>query len=239
MMRIEFGDGTTATANLIVGCDGIHSSIRSQFTPDDYTYSGRVAYRGLVPIEDIKAWWPLQSYSASWLCKDRHLLVFPISRNKTMNIVAFVTKLEEEVSGMRESWTATGQRAELEKDFEGFEETIQRVIACMPPQPSKWLLNDREPLEQWVFCHGKVLLMGDAAHAMLPHQGTFNFRRDCDRKLICLQALERVKLLKMVISLEERRMIFLPLLLRLANEASNSGPAYISPSGYHERKRHK
>ena len=174
MVRVKFHDGTTATANLVVGCDGIHSSIRSQFISDDHTYSGRIAYRGLVPIEKIEAWWPLESYSASWLCKDRHLLVFPISRNKTLNIVAFVTKAKSKVNGMRESWNATGERSELEKDFEDFEETIQRVIACMPSQPSKWLLNDHEPLEQWIFCNGKVVLMGDAAHAMLPHQDTIS-----------------------------------------------------------------
>ena len=39
----------------------------------------------------------------------------------------------------------------------------------MPSQPSKWILNDREPLQQWV--HGRFVLVGDAAHAMLPHQG--------------------------------------------------------------------
>ena len=41
----------------------------------------------------------------------------------------------------------------------------------MDEKPSKWILNDREPLEQWVWANGKVVLMGDAAHAMLPHQG--------------------------------------------------------------------
>ena len=41
----------------------------------------------------------------------------------------------------------------------------------MDERPSKWILNDREPLEQWVWASGKVVLMGDAAHAMLPHQG--------------------------------------------------------------------
>jgi salicylate hydroxylase len=42
----------------------------------------------------------------------------------------------------------------------------------MEPFPGKWRLNDRELLSQWSFMNGKVVLLGDAAHAMLPHQGT-------------------------------------------------------------------
>lgn len=169
--RIHFRDGTSATANLVVGCDGIHSSLRAQFAPENPTYSGRIAYRGLVPTSKIEAWWPFQTYSVSWLCKDKHFFVFPISQNQTVNIVAFVSTPEEKLGGLRESWTSTGERSQLAKDFEDFEETVRKVIECMDEKPSKWILNDREPLEQWVWASGKVVLMGDAAHAMLPHQG--------------------------------------------------------------------
>ena len=154
-----------------MGCDGIHSSLRAQFAPENPTYSGRIAYRGLVPTSKIEGWWPFQTYSVSWLCKDKHFFVFPISQNRTVNIVAFVSTPVRTLGGLRESWTSTGERSQLAKDFEDFEETVKRVIGCMDEKPSKWILNDREPLEQWVWASGKVVLMGDAAHAMLPHQG--------------------------------------------------------------------
>jgi salicylate hydroxylase len=170
---IEFDDGTNAAANLVVGCDGIHSTVRSQFVADNPTYSGRIAFRGLVPISSLESFWPLPTYSASWLGKDKHCLMFPISRNKTLNIVAFVATEEEDLGDLKESWTATGSRAEIMKHFDGFEETVQRTLSLLGPHPSKWLLNDRDPLEQWVWMGGKVVLMGDAAHAMLPHQGQF------------------------------------------------------------------
>ena len=124
-----------------------------------------------MPIEKVESWWPFQSYSVSWLSRGKHFFVFPISQNKILNIVAFVSVPEERLGGLKESWTSTGDREECAKDFEGFEENVKKVIDLMPAHPSKWLLNDREPLEQWAFANGKVVLMGDAAHAMLPHQG--------------------------------------------------------------------
>ena len=168
-VQVQFRDESSAAANLVIACDGIHSVIRSQVATDKPRYSGRIAYRGLVPIDKIEEYWPFKSYSASWLGKDKHLLAFPISQNKTLNIVAFVSTPEDQLGGLRESWSSKGDRKDLAKDFRDFTETVRKIIDAMPDDPSKWTLNDRNPLEQWV--HGRVVLMGDAAHAMLPHQG--------------------------------------------------------------------
>lgn len=161
-----FRDGTEAVADLVVGCDGIHSNLRSQFSIDNPKYSGRIAFRGLVPIDKLAATWPFPTYSASWLGPDKHFLVFPISQNKLLNIVAFVSTEESELGGLKESWTATGDRDELTKHYEDFDEPVRKIISLMPKNPSKWVLNDREPLDQWVFAKGKVVLLGDAAHAV-------------------------------------------------------------------------
>lgn len=165
-MTLKFRDGTEASADLVVGCDGIHSTLRSQFSADHPRYSGRIAYRGLVSISELQSWWPFPSYSTSWLGPDKHFLVFPISRNTLLNIVAFVTTDESALGGLKESWTATGHREDLARDFESFDGTVRRIISLMPENPSKWVLNDREPLDRWVFAGGKVVLMGDAAHAV-------------------------------------------------------------------------
>ncbi|KAL6241380.1 hypothetical protein RBB50_011644 [Rhinocladiella similis] len=170
-VHIEFENGTTAKANLVIGCDGIHSAVRAQFTSDNPEYSGRIAYRGLVPISDIEDWWGFETYSVTWLGKNRHFLCFPISQNRTLNIVAFVAEKEENLGDLKESWTAIGEKAEVLEAFKGFEEKVQKLIQLMPEQPSKWLINDRKPLDQWVYLGGKAVLLGDAAHAMTPHQG--------------------------------------------------------------------
>ena len=170
----SFEDGTYATVDLLVGADGIHSNIRQQFVADgNPRYSGRIAYRGLFPLKEIASFWPFKSYAVSWLAKDKHFLVFPVSQNKTMNVVAFITKSEDQLGDLKESWTSVGKREDLEKEYEGWDETLCKVIKCMGPNPGKWRLNDRNPLEQWTYMDGKTVLLGDAAHAMLPHQGMF------------------------------------------------------------------
>ncbi|OIW23937.1 FAD/NAD(P)-binding domain-containing protein [Coniochaeta ligniaria NRRL 30616] len=172
---VHFADGSSASANLIVAADGIHSALRQQLAKDIDTpvrYSGRIAYRGLLPLSAVADDWPYDSYAVSWLGRDKHFLAFPISRNKTLNVVAFVTKPEAELGDLRESWSSTAPRSDLEAAFAGWEPTVQRIIRAMGPNPSKWKLNDRDLLDQWVYMGGKVVLAGDAAHAMLPHQGS-------------------------------------------------------------------
>jgi salicylate hydroxylase len=176
-LLIDFENGSNAKANLVIGCDGIHSATRAQFTTDNPDYSGRIAYRGLVPISEIEDWWGFPTYSVTWLGKNRHFLCFPISQNKTLNIVAFVAEKEENLGDLKESWTALGRREEVYEAFEGFEEKVQKLIGLMEEEPSKWLINDRKPLDQWVYLSGKAILLGDAAHAMTPHQGRFKLHK--------------------------------------------------------------
>lgn len=163
---LHFADRTTSTADFVIGCDGIHSTIRSQYIVDEPQYSGRIAYRGLVPIDSLKGWWPFPTYSASWLGIDKHILVYPISKNKMLNVIAFVTEDRATLGDVKESWTATGDRQELASKFSDFSQTVRRIVDRMPAQPTKWLLNDREQIPQWTFAGGKLTLLGDAAHAV-------------------------------------------------------------------------
>jgi salicylate hydroxylase len=125
----------------------------------------------VVPIASLRQPWPYPSYGVLWFAPDRHFLVYPISNGFSLNIVAFVTKREDEIPDLQESWTSVCPRVELEKDYEGFDDRVQEIIRLLGDTVSKWRINDRDPLETWCFMEGKVALVGDAAHAMCPHQG--------------------------------------------------------------------
>ncbi len=155
----------------MVDADGIHSVIRSQFTPDDSPRYAEIAYRGLLPLSAVSSTWPFSSYAVSWVGKDKHFLLFPISRNQTLNVVAFIGKPEEELGDLKESWTSSADRSELVAEYAGWDPTLLKVIGCMEQRVGKWRINDRDLLERWVYLNGNVVLLGDAAHAMLPHQG--------------------------------------------------------------------
>ena len=85
--------------------------------------------------------------------------------------MAFVTKSEDEVGDLKESWTSTCDKRELEDDFAQFEGEVQKIIRLLPRESSKWRINDRPALDQWHYMGGKVILLGDAAHATTPHLG--------------------------------------------------------------------
>lgn len=170
-ITLYFKDGTETTADFVVGADGIHSVVREHFVQDDAVYSGQIAYRGVVDLEKVKPSWKYETYSVNWVAHDRHLFVYPISANRRMNVVGFKHVKAEDLGELRESWSSMGTREGMLKDFEGFEYQALNVIKCMPDQVLKWKLNDRDPFDPWVFADGRIVLLGDAAHAVLPHQG--------------------------------------------------------------------
>lgn len=175
-MSLHFADSTIASANLVIAYDGIHSVIRSQFAIDKPSYSGRIAYRGLLPMSAVSKNWPYSSGTVSWLAPNKHFLVFPISQDRFLNVVGFVVKPESELDGLKESWKSEAPRELLEKEYKGWNGMVQKIIHALPPIVSQWKINDRELLFQWCYMDGKVVLGGDAAHAMLPQQGSYYFK---------------------------------------------------------------
>ena len=162
---VGFGNGTSVTADVVIGADGIHSVLQGFVVePAEPVFSGVVAYRGLVPA---MAGYPADTMRM-WVGESKHFLVFPVRAGQLLNYVGFVSS----GTAVRESWSAPGDPAALAAQFAGWDPVIGDVIAAITgPGGSgfQWGKYDRVPLPRW--SSGRLTLLGDAAHPMLPHLG--------------------------------------------------------------------
>jgi salicylate hydroxylase len=99
-----------------------------------------------------------------WLGRRRHFLAIPVRAGTLIAYVGFVPADEE----MRESWSAPGEPDVLRAEFAGWDGHIQELLKRVD-STFRWALYDREPLPAWT--RGRLTLLGDAAHPMLPHLG--------------------------------------------------------------------
>lgn len=147
--------------DIIVGADGIHSTVRQRlFGPDRPSFTGVIAWRGIVPMERLPRHLH-RMVGTNWIGPGAHVVHYPLRSGRLMNFVGALERADWKV----ESWSARGDPRDLAADFAGWHDDVQALIRGIDA-PHKWALMVRAPLERWTA--GRATLLGDAAHSMLP-----------------------------------------------------------------------
>ncbi len=164
--RLYFVDGSNADADVVIGADGLKSTIREQvFGESEPEFSGFVAWRGLLPTEALGDY-PLPAGSAVFIAPGRNFVRYPIRLGTVQNFVAF-TKAD---AWTAEGWSQKGDFADFRERFRDFHADVQAILdAYTGTELHRWGLFAREPLPTWV--KGRITVLGDAAHPMLPWFG--------------------------------------------------------------------
>lgn len=164
--RLAFEGGESVFAHVVVGADGIHSTLRRQVAggEGEAVFSRDVGFRGLIPVERLPSL-PDPGAIQFWPGPGGHMLHYPIEGGKRVNFLAVVDREE----WTEEAWKMECKVQEALDAFEGWHPAVTEMVGAVEEDPAWWALHDYRPLERW--SAGRVVLIGDAAHAMLPHQG--------------------------------------------------------------------
>ena len=193
-------NGSVERGDVLVGADGIHSTVRDLlFAPEEPRPSGYAAWRGLVRA-DTAAALGIERCSYIWLGPGRSVVLYYVSAGRQVNWVGIgpspssappssETPSSGTSSALRESWSATGSAEALAREHAGWHPQILGLLAATE-RPFLTLLYDRHPLASWV--RGRAVLLGDAAHAMLPYhaQGAVQSLEDAWVLASCLAAAD-------------------------------------------------
>ena len=144
----------------LVGADGVKSAVRQQLVGDTARVSGHVVYRAVVERSAFPADLP-GSAASIWVGPDCHLVHYPLRDGELYNVVVTFHSRQPEDWGVSE-----GSREEVQSYFQGICPRARQLID-LPRSWKRWATADREPIAQW--SHGRVTLLGDAAHPMLQY----------------------------------------------------------------------
>jgi salicylate hydroxylase len=164
-VTLTFADGTTRQTDIVIGADGIHSVVRRTLYGEDHpVYTGQMVWRALLKGGDVPPEITEPTGNNQWLGEGRHLMSYYLRGREVINIVT----QQDTDQWVEEGWSIAGDPDEMRASFPNPEPRLKTLLSLVT-QCSKWGLFTRPLTDNWGT--GRIQLIGDAAHAMLPNAG--------------------------------------------------------------------
>jgi len=183
-VAIQFENGIETSADVLIGADGIHSTVRhGLFGAEAPRYSGGIAYRGLIPAERVRHF-DVEVTTQIWMGPHGHVVVYFVAGKRYLN---FVANVDRDASTL-ESWVQQGDPEILRATYAGWDPNLLAILDGIS-ETFMWGVYERAPLPRWSI--GRVTLLGDACHAMQPHmaQGAAQALEDGATLVGCLERM--------------------------------------------------
>jgi|AmaraimetFIIA100_FD_contig_123_99079_length_3523_multi_5_in_0_out_1_2 salicylate hydroxylase len=162
---LRFADGMQVDAEIVIGADGVRSVVRQALYGDDNpTYTGQMVWRALLDGAEVPEEVLEPTGHVQWVGPGCHLLAYYVRGNKLVNIVT----QEDTDKWVEEGWSIRGNPDEMRLSFPNPEPRLAKLLSLVT-ECSKWGLFTRPLTQNWG--RGRIQLIGDAAHAMLPNAG--------------------------------------------------------------------
>jgi len=160
-VELSFHDKPSASFDVVIGADGVHSKMRELlFGAGPARFTGIVAWRGVIPADSLPERLT-RPIGTNWVGPGGHVIHYPIRRGELINFTSVIERQDWKI----ESWSTPGTNEEYHDDYPGWHPDVHAYIEAIP-QPFKWALIARPPMQEWV--RGRVALLGDACHPSLP-----------------------------------------------------------------------